>query len=125
MEAPLADRILEVIGDESALAILRGLDREERTQAALVIELKLPQSVASRTIKTLRHVGLVVADSPRGVLRIRAPVATRQLLLAGNNLASALLAIETAEQANLSDETRRSAIKAADAPAGDLPKAGR
>ena len=125
MRAPLADRIFEVLGDASALEILRELDRQERTQAALVSDLGIAQSVASRTLKTLRLVGLVAADSPRGTLRVRAPDATQKLLLAGNNLAVALLSVEADEQAALSDETRRSAIKPADTAEADLPKVGR
>lgn len=125
MAAPLADRIIEVLGDAGALQILRELIREERTQAALVTDLVITQSVASRTLKTLRLVGLVAAESPRGLLRVRAPDATQQLLLAGNNLAAALISIEAEEQETLADRTRRDAIGPADASVAHLPTVGR
>lgn len=126
MPAPLADRIFEVCGDANAVEILRELGRNERTQAALVSELGMPQSIASRTLKMLRLVGLVAADSPRGLLRLRAPDATQLLLLAGNNLAIALVSVESSEQEALSDATRRDAIvSATKASVGELPKVGR
>lgn len=124
MAAPPADRILEVVGDDSARLILRALSQEERTQAALVSSTKMSQSVVSRTVTTLRMMGLIASDSPRGVLRIRAPAATDRLLLAANNLAKALMAVDAEEQGALDDQTLRGAIKPARETAEDIPRAG-
>jgi DNA-binding transcriptional ArsR family regulator len=106
-----ANRILEVLAEPVTLRIIRALSAEDHTQAQLVTRLHLGQSVASRTLKLLRVVGLVESDSPRSVIRLRMEPEVKQLLLAADRLAEALLVVDQADQKTLTRETRRAVIR--------------
>jgi DNA-binding transcriptional ArsR family regulator len=112
-----ADRLLEVLAEPVAIVIIRALAHSERTQAALVEELELGQSVVSRSSKTLRAAGILESDTPRGPLRLRAPEEMRTLLSAVDRFAEALLANDLARQDVASAQTRRSRIRPATATA--------
>jgi DNA-binding transcriptional ArsR family regulator len=111
MAAAPANRILEVLCEPVALQIARALNEDELTQAQLVVQLRLGQSVASRSLKLLRAVGLVESDSPRGALRLRAVAEVRQLLLVADRLAEAVMAADAHDQQALSSATRRTVIR--------------
>ena len=112
MSAAPANRILEVLAEPVALRIVRALAAEDHTQAQLVTSLQLGQSVASRALKLLRVVGLVESDTPRSVIRLRVESEVKQLLLAADRLAEALLVVDQADQKTLTRETRRTVIRA-------------
>jgi DNA-binding transcriptional ArsR family regulator len=106
-----ANRILDVLAEPIALRIIRALTAEDQTQAQLVTRLHLGQSVASRALKLLRAVGLVESDTPRSVIRLRAEPEVKQLLLAADRLAEALLVVDQVDQKTLTRETRRTVIR--------------
>lgn len=111
MSVAPADRLLDAIAEPSALRIVRLLAEREQTQVALVSELGMGQSIASRTVKNLRAAGIVESETPRGPMRLRAANEVRALLQAANNLADALLAEDEEAQRRLSKRTRRSVIR--------------
>jgi DNA-binding transcriptional ArsR family regulator len=126
VSAAPADRLLEGLGDPVALRIVRLLTEADRTQAALVGQLEIGQSVVSRALKSLRTAGVVDSDSPRGPLRLRAGQEVKLLLQAANNLAEALIAADQLDQAELSKRTRQSVMGAAgDGRRADKPTRGR
>jgi hypothetical protein len=110
---PLADRLLEAFTEPATLRIVRALAEADQTQASLVGSLGMGQSVASRTLKTLRLLGVVDAESPRSAIRLRAPDEVRAVLLATDRLAEALLKEDATDQRELSDRTRRAAVRRA------------
>jgi DNA-binding transcriptional ArsR family regulator len=112
VSAAPANRILEVLAEPVALRIVRALSAEDHTQAQLVTRLHLGQSVASRALQLLRVVGLVESDAPRSVIRLRVESEVKQLLLAADRLAEALLVVDQADQKTLTRETRRTVIRA-------------
>jgi DNA-binding transcriptional ArsR family regulator len=114
MSSAPADRILEALAEPLSLEIVRALSVAEKTQSELVRALELRQSGASRAIKVLRSVGMVESDSPRGPIRLRAEPEVKQILLAADRLAEAVISVDLAQQTKLSGETRRSAIHASD-----------
>jgi DNA-binding transcriptional ArsR family regulator len=111
--------LLETIADPAALQIVRALAESEQSQVALVERLDIGQSVVSRSLRTLRSVGVVEAASPRGALRLRSPDETRAILLAADRLAEALLAEDSLEQRELSNRTRRAVVRRADVDSAD------
>jgi DNA-binding HxlR family transcriptional regulator len=113
MTAAPVDRALEVLGEPTALLIVRALATQPATQGGLVAATGLGQSSVSRALKSLRSVGLVESDTPRGALRLRAPGETIALMQAANNLAEAVLQADHDEQRALSQRTRRAAIRPA------------
>lgn len=131
MPDALRDRVFEVLGDSSSLEIFEALCLRERSQADLVRDLHMPQSVVSRSLKNLRLVGLVTAESPRGTLRVRATDASAGLFRAANTLASEILRSETADQKAATESARRRlTLLASDderdelSPREDAPRAG-
>jgi len=112
VSAAPANRILEVLAEPVALRIVRALAAEDHTQAQLVTRLQLGQSVASRALKLLRVVGLAESDTPRSVIRLRVESEVKQLLLAADRLAEAILVVDQADQKTLTRETRRTVIRA-------------
>jgi DNA-binding transcriptional ArsR family regulator len=94
------------------LRIVRALSAEDLTQAQLVTRLDLGQSVASRALRLLRAVGLAESDTPRAAIRLRAESEVKQILLAADRLAEAILTVDHAEQETLTSETRRAVIRA-------------
>ena len=114
MSSAPADRILEALAEPLSLEIVRALSVAEQTQSELVRALELGQSGASRAIKSLRSVGVVESDSPRGPIRLRAEPEVKQILLAADRLAEAVISVDMAQQRRLSAETRRATIHASD-----------
>jgi DNA-binding transcriptional ArsR family regulator len=112
MSSAPADRILEALAEPLSLEIIRALSVDEQTQSELVRGLELGQSGASRAIKSLRSVGIVESDSPRGPIRLRAEPEVKQILLAADRLAEAVISVDVAQQQTLSAKTRRAAIHA-------------
>lgn len=114
MTAP-ADRLFTLLGDDTARACVRGLLERPRPQTELALELGITQSVASRVITLLKMAGLVEADGLRGaVLRVRAPEATRQALLALDHLADELLGLDLTAQTQRTHDDRRLLVDSAD-----------
>ena len=121
MTEPLADRLLETLGDPVAREVVRSLLLRECSQNELVGELGVAQATASRAIRVLRAVGLVSTTTGRRneKLRIEADDAVIASLLAIDRLAEKLLEAQTTAQLKRSAATRRLAIR----PAEDSPKA--
>src|SRR6201996_7993831 len=117
MSAAPADRILEALAEPISLRIIRRLAGAEQTQAQLVEDLEIGQSGASRAIKALRLVGLVQAGRRRPPIQLRAGDELKQLLLAADRLAEAVMAVDADEQTAISAETRRAVIRPSDASA--------
>ena len=119
MPAAPADRLLEAVADPIAVRIVRALATCAQTQAALVGNLGVGQSVVSRATKTLRAAGIIESDTPRGEMRLRAADETGSLLRAADRLAEALIADDTERQRVASAQTRRSQIRQTDSPADE------
>jgi DNA-binding IclR family transcriptional regulator len=116
MTAP-ADRLLVLLGDDVARACLRGLLERPRTQRELATDLVIAQSATSRALALLRAAGWVEADGLRGAtLRVRAPEATRQALLAVDHLADELLSLDTTAQQQRTHADRRLLMDEAEVP---------
>jgi DNA-binding transcriptional ArsR family regulator len=107
MSDALSERIFEVLGDRTSPRILLALARFERSQADLARDLELAPSVVSRTVASLRHLGLVMGGSQRGVLQLRSREEVHALLDAANALAMAVLDSQRDEQ----HDTRRGAME--------------
>jgi DNA-binding transcriptional ArsR family regulator len=116
MTEPLADRLLAVLGDSAARAVVRGLLHRAQSQTDLVTVLGLAQATVSRAVKILRAVGLIRPQeggrSPR--LTVTAPEETAGVLLAADRLAEELLDREHHAQRERSTATRRAVVKPAE-----------
>jgi DNA-binding MarR family transcriptional regulator len=118
MTAPLADRVLQVLGDGTTRGVLRRLMTAPADQGELASKLSCNQSTASRAIATLRGLGLI-EELGRGrstTLQIVARAELIAVLLAADRLAEVLIEREAEMQADLSAETRRLAVRPADDP---------
>jgi DNA-binding transcriptional ArsR family regulator len=115
MMEPLADRLLDALGDPVARHAIRVLLNREMSQSELVGELGVAQPTLSRAVKLLRNVGLVAAigggRAPQ--LTVTARDAALALLLASDRLAENVLELESRAQREQSDATRRSAVRPA------------
>jgi DNA-binding transcriptional ArsR family regulator len=120
MTEPLADRILDVLGDPIARGVARLLLSQELSQTDLVARLEVAQASVSRAVKLLRAAGLVApVEGGRGPrLAVVAPTETISVFLAVDRLAEQLLKHEADAQGHRSRETRRLAVKPADEPNG-------
>jgi DNA-binding transcriptional ArsR family regulator len=120
MTEPLADRLLDVLGDPIARRVVRLLLSEQLSQADLVSRLEVAQSSVSRAVKLLHATGLVgPIEGGRGPrLAVLAPAQMISFLLASDRLAEHLLDLDAELQASRSRETRRLAVKPADESRG-------
>lgn len=116
MTDPLADRILEALGDARTQAIVRRLLEGPATQAELQASVGCDQGTVSRATAALRMLGLVAATGGKRSLTW-APVHRDELvamILAADRLAEAVLR-ETAEQQSMrSSHSRRLAVRPAE-----------
>jgi DNA-binding MarR family transcriptional regulator len=119
---PLADRLLDALGDPIARRTVRLLLNHDLTQAELIGTLGVAQPTVSRVVKLLRAIGLVEPEA--GGRGQRFVVASKTeaiaLFLATDRLAERLLDEEGRAQRERSRETRLTTIKPAseDACAG-------
>ena len=121
MTAPLADQLLDALGEPTIRGIARRLLSAPATQGELIDELGCNQSTVSRGTLLLRTLG-VVSSSGAGK-SATFTVTTRDelvaVLLAADRLAEALIRRASDQQGRRSTETRRLAVR----PAGDEPHA--
>ena len=95
-------------GDDTIRACLRALLKEPASQKQLIERLAATQSAVSRALALLTAAGWVQADGSRGAVhRVRDPQGTRQLLLAADHLADALIRADAQEQDERTREDRR------------------
>jgi DNA-binding transcriptional ArsR family regulator len=113
MPEPLSDRLFDALGDPVARGVVRLILEEERCQAALLKELDVAQATVSRAVKQLRAVGLIasVTQGRAPALGVPARREASALLMAADRLAEELLALDRKAQAELSQATRRGAIR--------------
>lgn len=124
MTDPLADRLLDVLGDATARGVLRCILEKPVTQAELPDVAGCNQSTASRTAGVLRALGLV-SDEGGGrspTLTVDAREELVAVLLAADRLAEAILERQIAAQKAASKRTRRLNMRPADEnTSGELP----
>jgi anti-sigma factor RsiW len=117
MTDPLADRLLDALGDSTTRAVLRSLLHEPVTQAELPAVTRCNQSTASRTAALLRALGLVGDEDTGGrspTLRVEAREELVAVLLAADRLAESILERQAAAQRTRSRQTRRLNVRSAD-----------
>jgi DNA-binding transcriptional ArsR family regulator len=122
MTTPLADRLLEALGDPTARATLRHLLTRPAKQAQIVTQLQqddpmLRQSTVSRTLALLRALGAVDVAGGGGSREwsVRRRDELLAVLLAADRLADGLLEDERERQAERSGETHRLRVRPAQA----------
>ena len=115
MTEPLADRLLDTLGDPVARNAMRLLLDRNLTQAELLDELGVAQATVSRVVKLLRAVGLVEPVAGGRGQRFTVPVHAEAvgMFLASDRLAERLLDEESRAQRERSHATRRTTVKAA------------
>lgn len=111
MTTPPSDRLLELLGDPVARAIVRQLAMSDATQRDLVEATGVTQSVASRALGLMRFAGLIESEGLRSAtLRLRAPDETIAALLAFDHLAARIGEFDAAAQAATTSGDRRLAM---------------
>src|SRR4051812_12599248 len=113
MTAPLADQLLDALGEPTIRAVVRRLLSEPATQAQLIDEIGCNQSTVSRTTMLLRALGLIESSgagrSATHQARNRDELVA--VLLAADRLAETLIEQAGDQQAERSTETRRLAMR--------------
>lgn len=117
MMVPLADRLLEALGDPTTRGVLRCLLDQSLTQAELPKTTNCNQSTASRTTGVLRALGLVCDENMGGrspTLQVESREELIAVLLAADRLAEAILERQAVAQRAASKTTRRLNMRPAD-----------
>jgi biotin operon repressor len=110
----LSDRLLAILGDPVAGALVRRLAKAPATQAELVSETGCSQAAASRWIGELRTAGVLVEEPASGRAAVVALSCRDEIVaafLAADRLAEAALTHQADAQARRSEETRRLAMR--------------
>jgi transposase len=117
---PLADRLLDALGDSTTRDVLRTVLAGGASQREIASRIDRDQATVSRGLGRLRDLGLIAQRTPRAqTIEVIAPDQIAAILRAADRLAEHLLEIETDAQAERSKSTTKAVVRPVSRDSGE------